>query len=242
MRSETSILVGLSLMAAGAAGLVMLNLQAIPQFLASQKSDSVTVSVATPKLGGGTGQAARQGDETAGNRTADKDKQAGQQDVKGADGGGEDVSEPGADKDNEATAADEQQGAAGEASTTIAPDGTPLPSIRFSLSNPVMTGEMMKQIEEISAYVRARFGMMVFLIGHGDDASNSAEYVRVGRGRALSVMRVMVDQDVSSSRIGIGQPKMENDQLQVGGIAPGTVEIRIESRFAKPKKEENNAL
>lgn len=238
MRSETSVLVGLSLMAAGAAGLVMLNLQAIPQLLASHKSDSVTVSVATPKVGGGIEQAAPQRDEAA-----EKDKQPGKQDEKSADGGGENPSEPVADKDN-ATAAEakaDESAPSGEARTTIVPDDTPLPSIRFAPPNLVMTGEMMKQIEEISAYVRARFGMMVFLVGHGDDASNPAEYVRVGRGRALSVMRVMVDQDVSSSRIGIGQPKMENDQLQVDGIAPGTVEIRIESRFAKPKKEENNA-
>ena len=104
-----------------------------------------------------------------------------------------------------------------------------------------MSLEMMKEIEQISGYLRGHFAMLVRLVGHGDDPANVDEYIRVGRARALSVMRVLVDQGVSASRIAISQVPVADSKIEAGDVPAGSVEVTIEPRFAQPKKGNDDA-
>ncbi len=124
--------------------------------------------------------------------------------------------------------------------TTTTSDGTELPSIRFEPQSRVLSPEMMKQVDPIGAYLRHNFGMKVVLTGHGDEGTEASEYVRMGRLRAAAVLRLLVDYGVSAARIGIELPEVEGDRVLTKGVPGGAVEMRIEPRFAQPKKGESD--
>ncbi len=130
--------------------------------------------------------------------------------------------------------------ARGDVVTSKSTDGTTFPAIRFEAKSRALTKQMIENVEPIAAYLRNRFRMKVVLVGHGDAAMGAAEYVHTGRRRAAAVLRMLVDYGVSVARIGIEAPAIEDDRVVAEGVPPGTVEVRIEPRFQKPKKGEGD--
>ena len=83
--------------------------------------------------------------------------------------------------------------------------------------------------------MRDNFKMKVTLIGHGDSGTEADEYIRVGRSRAGTTLRMLVDYGVSASRITVSEPKVEGNRVVDQGVPPGTVEVHIEPRFETKK-------
>lgn len=213
MRPEVRVLGGLALMTAGAASVIAMNIWTVPT-LKTSGPPGVGVPVSASKLPREAVEptASALGPSVAAPSSAEAVSSA---------------TEPVSDSPTQST-------------TTHASDGTVLPSIRFDPQSRVLSPEMMKQIDPIAAYLRHHFGMKVVLTGHGDEGMEASEYVRLGRLRAAAVLRLLVDYGVSAARIGIELPEIEADRVLTKGVPGGAVELRIEPRFAQPKKGEND--
>jgi len=102
--------------------------------------------------------------------------------------------------------------------------------IRFEAGKTTLTRELTAQIETVAAQLRHNFGLKVVLVGYGDDPANSQEYVKVGRSRAVAVMRSLIDYGVSAARIAFESPILD------GGVVEGTsgtVGLKLVPRFAE---------
>lgn len=124
--------------------------------------------------------------------------------------------------------------------TSRSEDGTSFAPIVFEPQSKALSKGLIEKIGPIAAYMRNNYAMMVTLTGHGDAGMSTAEYIRIGRFRAGAVLRTLVDYGVSGARIGIALPKVEGDKIVAGDVPPGTVEVYIKSRFAKPEKGEDD--
>ena len=217
MRPEARILGGLALIATGAAGLIAMNIWTVPTIGRQgpvQHTGRAQVPALLPSATDPTPAPIRSAISDAGAAPSDAAIEAVDAAVDAA--------------------------AVSDASTSRSTDGTVFPSVRFEAQSRALSKEMIRDIEPIAEYLRNHFGMKVVLVGHGDGGMDAAEYVRVGRFRAAAVLRMFVDYGVSVARIGIELPKTEGDKLVAQGVAPGTVEVRIEPRFQQPKKGEGD--
>lgn len=214
MRSQVRILVGVALIAAGAAGLIAMNLWTVPALGSGVHVRVPPVDVPTV-------------------RTVP-----------------EPIAPPVAMPSPAATVSTTAPDAAiadampdavavvSDASTSRSTDGTTFTAVVFEPQSKALSKDLIRSVGPIAAYMRHNFGMKAVLVGHGDAGMSAAEYVQLGRFRSAAVLRVLVDYGVSVARIGIEQPTTEGDRIVAPGVSPGTVEIRIEPRFANPKKGE----
>lgn len=225
MRPEVRILGGLALIAAGAAGLIAMNIWTVPTIAQRRPAQP---------LGLGPDATVTAQPRAPSSPTAPKPTPVPARSVR-ADDAGQVL------RDAAAEAGPEADGALADAATSRSTDGTVFPPVRFEPQSKALSKEMIGNVEPIAAYLRNHFAMKVVLVGHGDAGMDAAEYVRIGRFRAAAVLRMLVDYGVSVARIGIELPKTEGDELVTQGIPPGTVEVRIEPRFQQPEKGEDDA-
>lgn len=211
MRADVRILVGLGMIGAGAAGLLAMNLWTLPTMAASPcpPAASCPPCVATSHAG----------------ITAPSAPAAFPSGAAGAPGETADAG----------SAADAVDGGEAGGGTSRAADGTTFPDIRFEERSRAPSRELMVAVQPLAAYLRGHFDQKVVLTGHGDAAMSAAEYVQTGRLRAGIVLRILVDNGVSVSRITVQEPTVEGDQVVSRGVAPGTVEASVEPRFESKK-------
>jgi len=248
MRLDLQVVAGLVCIAAGAAGLIAMNLFTVPAIVRAESKQAAWTVPPKPSLVAGEtkvlpgavpdglGEAA---DPVASNEGASNE---------GAPNEGEHAQDAAVDGAEEGAAGGTAAGAtSGEVpvavtSTTTVVDGTVLPSIRFEPQKRSLAQESVKDvIAPIAEYMRNNFGTKATLVGHGDDGMSAAEYGEMGRWRALNVLRLLSNYGVSESRVGIVPPAVDRDRAANRAIPTGAVEVRIEPRFQVPKKGGDNA-
>jgi outer membrane protein OmpA-like peptidoglycan-associated protein len=89
--------------------------------------------------------------------------------------------------------------------------------------------------EQAAAQARRERASKVVLVGHGDEPAAPGDYLRMGRTRAVIVMQVLRELGVEVGRIAIESPPVVGGAVQTGGVAPGTVEIKVVALDAKEK-------
>ncbi len=218
MRAVVRLLGGLALIAAGASGLIAMNVWTVPLIgsarVRPEKTNPILVTSSSPVV--------------SSTPSLTEAVTAGSAAVRVAiDAGGLD-------------AALDSSGSQTDAATSRSADGTTFSAIVYEPRSKALTKELITKIGPIAKYMRNNYAMMVTLTGHGDTGMSPAEYVHMGRLRAGGVLRTLVDYGVSGTRIGISLPTIEGNRVVTKGVAPGTVEVRIEPRFARPVKGEGN--
>lgn len=229
MNKAAPLLAGVLLLGAGVAGLTVVNVSVVPRLtrpaaapqpsaLHPEKAPAPSASAPAPAEASSPPAATGTGEIVADAATDETVADA-------------EVVADAAPADDAAVTADAST--AESSATSRAADGTVLPSVVFEPNSASASLNLMSVVDTIARYMRAHFDQKVILIGHGDDPTKGPEYMRLGRMRAQAVMRMLIDYGLSASRIGI-EPAPTNDAgLPTSQVPPGTVEVRIEPRFAQ---------
>ena len=226
------VLVGLALVAAGAAGLIAMNLWTVPGVLSTAPRQCVASSQrgnppGVPGASAGAGLVSSVSSGASGSSAVDRVGASDREVDGGAIVSGSLEAARGADEGEAVKVAE---------STTTSTDGTELPSIRFEPQVRALSSDMVGNARIIANYVSGNFAMKVTLIGHGDEGMSPDEYVDLGRRRALAVRNMLTSFGVKDARIGIALPVVEGGRVVANGVPSGSTEIRIEPRFGQPKR------
>ena len=152
---------GLMLIAAGAGGLVYVNMQLIPAALSQQPAASAPGAASAAPPGGG---------DTAG------------------------ATPPAASTTRVVSA----PAAASSAATADAAQG-PLAPIKFEITQ-VTSRNLSKNVEPAATWLKKNPAEKVVLVGHGDPKTRMRDYMEVGRARALTVRRALLDWGIAAAR------------------------------------------
>jgi len=207
MKRGASIVVGLILIAAGAAGLVAVNTQLLPQLLQADRAAhpaAATSETVAP--------------------AASPSTSASEVPISGS-----------------ATSS-----AAAAAAAAAASDGSPQPggsasaaagfeSLRFETNFATIRTIL---VQPLANFLKKNPNAKVVLTGHGDERSRTRDYLDVGRARALSVRKVLLnDYRVPPAQVSVEPVALQGDQVPVQARKPGWVEVKVVSL----EKGENHA-
>lgn len=118
--------------------------------------------------------------------------------------------------------------ASAQASASAAPpvETGPVAPVKFATGSPT-SRTLTKEVETAATWMKRNPGVPVALVGHGDSGQRGREYLDLGRARALSVRRALLDWAVPVGRILVIPPEVSADQASVTNVNSGTVEVRV---------------
>jgi outer membrane protein OmpA-like peptidoglycan-associated protein len=189
MNRVAKLYTGLISIAAGAGGLLCVNVQLVPAALSQQPAASTTASV---------GAASRPMPTETTTVTAAPSPTA--------------VSTPTTPSSATTTADAATQG--------------PLGPVKFEITQ-VTLKNLSKAVEPTATWMKKNPGERILLVGHGDPKTRTRDYMEVGRARALTVRRALLDWGVTAPRMQVQPAEMEGDKIKGSEEFASTVEVRL---------------
>ncbi|MBI5536279.1 MAG: hypothetical protein HY898_26390 [Deltaproteobacteria bacterium] len=188
MSSVAKPFIGVLLIAAGAGGLVYVNLQLLPAAVSQQPAASASAPAAISSP-------APVDTATASATTTPSAASA-----------------PAPSSSPPAASAEPAQG--------------PLAPIKFELTQ-VTSRNLSKAVEPSATWLKKNPMEKVVLVGHGDPKTRMRDYMEVGRARALTVRRALLDWGVAAARVQVQPAEMEGNQVKGSEQFAGSVEVRV---------------
>jgi outer membrane protein OmpA-like peptidoglycan-associated protein len=102
----------------------------------------------------------------------------------------------------------------------------PSAPIAFEIAQ-IAAKNMSKIVEPLATFLKKNPTEKVVLVGHGDPKTRTRDYMEVGRARALTVRRTLLEWGVAAARVQVQPAEMEGDQVKGSDQFASMVEVRL---------------